>query len=186
MHAHHPRSLIPGLLAVVYILCAVALTVAWAQGGDQPPAVGDSGGTLDEVYAAIMSGRWSWLAGFGLIVVIEPVKRWLMGVGVFAGEVQNLADAKPRIAILRTDLGGLVLAFVVSAVTGVAVALLAGELWTGATVLGILRNAVVAVGGYTAIKRLVLERLGLYKVAASLPAIASPPLGAKPSDPIPA
>lgn len=146
------RRLVPSLLVFAYLMCAVAVAAAWSQASDTPPVATETG-ILDEVYRAIIAGRWSWLAGLGLIAVIEPAKRWLLGRGW-----------------LRSDLGGLVLAFAAAAVTGAASALLAGELWTTATVTGILRNAVVAIGGYTAIKRVILERFAAgAKVATSLP-----------------
>lgn len=100
---------------------------------------------LADLYAAIVGGRYGWLAGVGLIFLVEPAKRWM------------LARVKPT-SWLSTNLGGLALVFVFATLSGVGHALIAGVEWSPALPLAIVRNAAIAIGGYTAIKKAVVER----------------------------
>lgn len=110
---------------------------------------------LLDLYRAVVGGQFGWLAGLALILAIEPVKRLLL----------------MRVPFLATDLGGVLLAFVMAAIGGCAHALTVGATWDLDLGVSIARNAVVAIGGYAAIKRTLVARwpwLGKV-IGASLP-----------------
>lgn len=137
------------LWTLVFIsLCVVSFSYAWAQATATP----DDPDALLELYRAIIAGKWGWLAGFALMGAIEPAKRILM-----------------RHRWLSSDLGGLALAFVMATIAGTSHALISGAAWTPDLGIAIVRNAVVAIGGYTVLKRTLAERLGLANIAKDMP-----------------
>lgn len=146
-------------------LVFVALLFVLAGWSPSDPALAD-------LYAAIVSGRYGWLAGLGLIFLVEPAKRWM------------LARVKPT-SWLSTNLGGLALVFVFATISGLGHALIAGVEWTPALPIAIVRNAAIAIGGYTAIKKALLERWPALAgvVGASMPRPTLPPPSSDTSTP---
>lgn len=136
------RSLLSLMCSMLILCLLVAIATA-----DTGAATAEDDMML-RVFTAITEGRWGWLAGLALIFAIEPAKRLLSGV-----------------SFIKTDIGGLALAFVMAAVIGVAHALLSGAAWTPDLPLAIARNALVAIGGYKAIKLAIVNQVPALKGA---------------------
>lgn len=146
---------IPAILLFLCMFVGTALAATTAENIDP--------GLLDNLYNAVVHGQFGWLTGLGLILAIEPAKRLLLS----------------RIKFLETKLGGVLLAFTMAAVAGSAHALIVGATWNLALVSAIARNALVAIGGYTAIKRMLVDRYPW------LEKIVGKALPAKPLTPVP-
>lgn len=137
---------LPWLLIPLFVIALPAL--AYAQAASSAPP------DLGVLFGAMADGRWGWLTGLALIALVEPAKRALLARWP-----------------LSSDLAGLGLAFLAAAVTGLGAALVSGVPWSMEVVVVILRNAVAAIGGYTAIKRVLFKSLpGAGKILASMPA----------------
>lgn len=126
---------IPALWILAFLCLMVA--PAWAQSeGHADPRL------LIELYNAVVNGQLGWLSGLAMIAAIEPAKRLLRG----------------HITFFDTKVGGTALAFLMAAATGAAHALLVDAEWSTDLLSAIVRNAIVAIGGYSALKKTLVAR----------------------------
>lgn len=152
------KYIIPFLWAAVWLCLLASSACAQSDVGTDP-------GFLADLYRAMVHGQLGWCAGLALIAIIEPVKRLL----------------RTRIAFFATKVGGTLLAFLMATVTGCAHALSAGAAWDLDLASAIFLNAVVAIGGYTAIKKTLvaqypwLEKIIGAKLEPPKPAVAAVP-----------
>lgn len=103
-----------------------------------PDLGADPVGWASRLYEAVRSGSWVLVVGLALIGAIYAVRRWVLASWAWA----------------QTDRGGVAVAGGVALAGALANATLAGEWPDGKTLVAALQVALVAMGGYTGVRKL--------------------------------
>lgn len=93
-----------------------------------------------QVYTAVMAGQWALVAALALVLVVFVLRKFVSG----------------KVPFLASDAGGIMLAFVGSLGGAFATAFAAGESFSWSLAFKAAQVAFLAMGGYAALKKLVL------------------------------
>src|SRR5678815_943764 len=130
LRAHFTR---PGPFPVVTLILLVCLSQLAFAGTDPPPPDQDAAGWLQALYTAVTQKQWGIVAGVALIGLVYPLRLWGPNV-------------------VKTKLGGLILAFVVSLAGTLGITLAAGAAVSIQVVIGAITTSATAAGLWEWIK----------------------------------
>lgn len=147
----------------VFVLVFMAVFTATALAADAAAAATGEAGMLDmlrPVYDAFTSGQYLYAGMLALVLTVALVKRY----------------AGPHVPFLQGDIGGSLLTLVASFAGALATSLAGGVGVSFAMVKTATMIAVGAAGGYSLIKRLIIDPI-LRPLAAKAPAWTQPLFG---------
>lgn len=128
----------PAVTAASADAAPVAAPAPAAQPADDAPAIDPIGWSTD-LYQAVRSGRWTMVVGLILIGATYVTRRYVLASWDWA----------------QTDRGGVALAGLLALAGAFANASMAGEWMDGRALLAALEVALVAMGGYAGLRKLV-------------------------------